>query len=86
MSLQRRSLFALALVAVVFAPVSRAQSALDAIAAKKSVAIAIPTDFPPYGFVGTDMAPQGLDVDMARLIAARLGATVELVPVTSANR
>jgi polar amino acid transport system substrate-binding protein len=54
--------------------------------AKKQINIAVPTDFPPYGFVGVDLAPQGLDVDMARLIAAKLGVKAELVPVTSANR
>ena len=90
MSLQRRSLLALTLAiglyGLVRSPAAYADSALDTIAAKKSIAIAIPTDFPPYGFVGTDMAPQGLDVDMARLIGAKLGAAVELVPVTSANR
>ena len=90
MSLQRRSLIALTLAlgvcGLAHSPAAFADSALDAIAAKKSIAIAIPTDFPPYGFVGTDMAPQGLDVDMARLIAAKLGVAVELVPVTSANR
>jgi polar amino acid transport system substrate-binding protein len=90
MSLQRRPLFALTLAVglagLLLTSAARADSALDAIVAKKSIAIAIPTDFPPYGFVGTDMAPQGLDVDMARLIAAKLGAAVELVPVTSANR
>ena len=32
------------------------------------------------------MKPQGLDIDMAQLIAAKLGVKVELVPVTSANR
>ena len=52
----------------------------------KTLKVAIPTDYPPYGFVGTDLAPQGLDVDMAKLIAAKLGVKVELVPVTSANR
>jgi len=86
MSLQRRLLPALALAAAFLSCAARAESALDAIASRKSVTIAIPTDFPPYGFVGTDMAPQGLDVDMARLVAAKLGAAVELVPVTSANR
>ena len=88
MSLQRRPFFALVLagLGLLGASSAFADSALDTIAAKRSIAIAIPTDFPPYGFVGTDMAPQGLDVDMARLVAARLGATVELVPVTSANR
>ena len=65
---------------------AHAQGALDAIVAKKSITIAIPTDFPPYGFVGVDLKPQGLDIDMANYIGARLGAKVELVPVTSANR
>jgi polar amino acid transport system substrate-binding protein len=63
-----------------------AQAALDEVMAKKLIRIAIPTDFPPYGFVGTDLKPQGLDIDMANLIGARLGVPVELVPVTSANR
>ena len=52
----------------------------------KKITIAIPTDFPPYGFVGTDLKPQGLDVEMANYIAAKLGVAIELAPVTSANR
>jgi polar amino acid transport system substrate-binding protein len=64
----------------------QAQAALDGVMAKKLITIAIPTDFPPYGFVGPDMNPQGLDIDMARLIATRLGVKVDLVPVTSTNR
>ena len=63
-----------------------AQSALDDVMKTKLIKIAIPTDFPPYGFVGTDLKPQGLDIDMANYIGAKLGAKVELVPVTSANR
>jgi polar amino acid transport system substrate-binding protein len=63
-----------------------AQTALDDVLAKKLILIAIPTDAAPYGFVGTDLKPQGLDVEMAELIAAKLGVKVELVPVTSANR
>jgi polar amino acid transport system substrate-binding protein len=86
-SLQRRPFLALVLAATLLPSLAaRAQSALDGVLAKKSIAIAIPTDFPPYGFVGTDMAPQGLDIDMARLIAAKLGVAIELVPVSSANR
>src|SRR5437868_14817550 len=65
---------------------AQAQTALDGITKSKTVKIAVPTDYPPYGFVGPDMAPQGLDVAVAQLIAAKLGAKVELVPVTSANR
>jgi len=88
-SLQRRHFNAIALALAAGLGLSTAafaDSALDGVMARKSITIAIPTDFPPYGFVGTDMAPQGLDVDMARLIAAKLGVAVELVPVTSANR
>lgn len=85
--MQRRPLMllALTLAAAASAP-AFAQNALDEILAKKQINIAIPTDFPPYGFVGTDLKPQGLDIDMANLIASKLGVKVELVPVTSANR
>ena len=50
------------------------------------IKIAIPTDFPPYGFVGPDLKPQGLDVGIANYIAGKIGAKIELVIVTSANR
>ena len=65
---------------------AHAQAALDDVMAKKIIVIAIPTDFPPYGFVGTDMVPKGLDIDMATYIGDKLGVKTELVPVTSANR
>lgn len=85
--MQRRPLITLALATAALLPLAaQAQNALDEVMTKKSIAIAVPTDFPPYGFVGTDLKPQGLDVDMANLIGAKLGVKVELVPVTSANR
>jgi polar amino acid transport system substrate-binding protein len=65
---------------------AHAQNALEGIEKSKTIKIAIPTDFPPYGFVDKDLKPQGLDVDTAQLIAAKMGVKVELVPVTSANR
>jgi len=65
---------------------AQAQSALDDIMSQKKITIAIPTDYPPYGFVGADLKPQGLDIDIGALIAAKLGVTLELVSVTSANR
>jgi polar amino acid transport system substrate-binding protein len=63
-----------------------AQTALETVQKAKLIKIAVPTDFPPYGFVGVDLQPQGLDVDMAKYIADKLGAKVELVAVTSGNR
>lgn len=65
---------------------AQAQAALDGVMKNKLIKIAVPTDFPPYGFVGVDLKPQGLDVDMANYIGSKMGVKVELVPVTSANR
>lgn len=65
---------------------AQAQTALDDILKAKEIKIAIPTDFPPYGSVGTDLKPQGLDIDIANYIAAKLGVKVELLPVSTANR
>jgi polar amino acid transport system substrate-binding protein len=83
-----KRLFALglALSVVLAATGAHAQTALDDVLKNKKITIAIPTDFPPYGFVGTDLKPQGLDIDMANYIASKLGVAVELAPVTSANR
>jgi polar amino acid transport system substrate-binding protein len=86
--MQKRPLFAaaVALLAALCVLPAQAQTALDDVMAKKTITIAVPTDFPPYGLVGTDLKPQGLDIDMANYIGAKLGVSVELVPVTSANR
>ncbi|GAA5165150.1 transporter substrate-binding domain-containing protein [Viridibacterium curvum] len=48
--------------------------------------VAVPQDFPPFGTVGTDMKPQGYDIDMGALIARDLGVKLELIPVSSTNR
>jgi polar amino acid transport system substrate-binding protein len=83
-----RKAFVLAITAAAFSlsAQSAIADALDDVMKEKLIKIAIPTDFPPYGFVGTDLKPQGLDIDMANYIAAKLGTKIELLPVTSANR
>lgn len=60
--------------------------ALDDIVKAGVIKVAVPQDFPPFGSVGTDLKPQGYDIDVAQLIADRLKVKLELVPVTSANR
>ena len=88
MNLSKRFLLPalLAFIALLSTGLANAQSALDSIQKSRLIKIAIPTDFPPYGFVGTDLQPQGLDIDMANYIGAKMGVKVELVTVTSANR
>lgn len=63
-----------------------AEDALAQIRQQGTVRIAVLTDFPPYGFAGPDLQPQGLDIDLARAIATKLGAKPQLVPVLGANR
>lgn len=65
---------------------SFAQDALTRILSKKTLRVAVPTDYPPYGFVGPDMVAKGIDIDMASLLGRKLGVKVELVPVTGPNR
>lgn len=87
MTLNRRFIStALAALALVATASVQAQTALDDILKTKTIKIAVPTDFPPYGMVGVDLKPQGLDVDMANYIAQKMAVNIELVPVTSANR
>lgn len=50
------------------------------------IRIAVPQDFPPFGSVGTDLQPQGYDIDMAQYLAKQMKLKLQLVPVTSANR
>lgn len=87
MKLNKR-IFSLGMAVLAFSAAAgvQAQTALADIMKTKEIKIAIPTDYPPYGFVGVDLVPQGMDIDMAKLIAAKLGVKVELLSVTSANR
>ena len=85
--LTRRVFFAIATLAATFGFGSASYAdALADITARGTLRVAVPQDFPPFGSVGTDMAPMGYDIDVANLIAEKLGVKTELVPVTSANR
>ncbi|RBJ83507.1 amino acid ABC transporter substrate-binding protein [Pseudomonas sp. MWU12-2534b] len=61
-------------------------SALDEVIARGTLKVAVPQDFPPFGSVGPDMQPRGLDIDTARLLAEQLKVKLELTPVNSTNR
>jgi len=86
MKTTRRLTLALAAAALLGAGAAHAQNALDDVLKAKSIKIGVPTDYPPYGFVGIDLQPQGLDIDMANYIGQKMGVKVELIPVISANR
>ncbi|AIO42948.1 MULTISPECIES: transporter substrate-binding domain-containing protein [Burkholderia] len=73
-------------VIALFAAAPAHADALDTIAKNGTLRVAVPEDYPPFGSVGTDMQPQGYDIDMAGLLAKALGVKLKLVPVNSANR
>jgi len=59
---------------------------LDNIKQSKVVKIGVFQDYPPFGSIGADMKPRDIDVDLAAVLAKKLGARAELVPVTGTNR
>ncbi|WP_424246826.1 transporter substrate-binding domain-containing protein [Collimonas pratensis] len=72
-------------VTALFSSTARADALAD-IVKSGVLKVAVPQDFPPFGSVTSDLKPQGLDIDVATLIAKKMGVKIELVPVTSANR
>lgn len=86
MKLKLLALGIVGVVASVLAVPAVADDGLANIMAQNLIRIAVPTDYPPFGFVGPDMQPKGMDIDMARLIAKKLGVKLELIPVTAPNR
>jgi polar amino acid transport system substrate-binding protein len=71
--------------ALTTAPAVRADG-LDDIMKAGVLRVAVPQDFPPFGSVDTEMKSVGLDIEVAALIAAKMGVKLELVPVASGNR
>lgn len=87
MSLKQTLSQALLVVATLVGAVSVSQAdILEDIQQRHVLRVAVPQDFPPFGSVGTDLQPQGFDIDMAQYVADQLGVELELIPVTSANR
>ena len=56
------------------------------IVSRGTLKVAVPQDLPPFGSIGPDMQPRGLDIDTARLIADQLQVKLQLTPVNSTNR
>ncbi len=74
------------IIAAGFSALTATADVLQDIKKRDLIRIAVPQDFPPFGSIGTDLKPQGIDIDMANYIADEMGVDIEIVPVTSANR
>jgi polar amino acid transport system substrate-binding protein len=59
---------------------------LAEIQAKKKIVLGVLTDFPPFGIMNDQQQPDGLDIELAKLLAKNLGVEPEIVSMTTANR
>jgi polar amino acid transport system substrate-binding protein len=67
------------------APSAQADS-LSAIKAAKKIRVGIDLGLPPYGMMDEKLQPAGVDVDVARKLAADMGVELEIVSSTGASR
>jgi polar amino acid transport system substrate-binding protein len=77
-------LAALASLAVLAVPSARADQ-LDDILAAQVLRVAVPKEFPPFGYM-KDGAPVGYDIAVARMLAREMKVRLEIVPVVSGER
>ena len=73
-STMKKLLIALAGAACLFTQLPAKADQLQDIEKRGTIRIAVPQDFPPFGSVGTDLQPQGYDIDMARYLAKNIVA------------
>lgn len=63
-----------------------AQDALDRIKERGKLVVGVKQDYRPWGFLDENGNIVGLEIDLARDVAGRLGTEIELVPVVASNR
>ena len=89
LSTSRRNLVAALLAVTLAAPMLSAPVRADALADIKSrgtIKVAIDLGLPPYGMIDANLKPVGSDVEVAELLATDLGAKLDIVKLTGANR
>jgi polar amino acid transport system substrate-binding protein len=59
---------------------------LEQILQRQRLIVGVKSDYPPWGMVAPDGSVVGLEPDLAKDVADRLGIALELVPVTTTNR
>ncbi|GGC47174.1 hypothetical protein GCM10011504_27050 [Siccirubricoccus deserti] len=74
------------LIGLAFPAAAADPDPLGTIRQRGSIAIGVKADYPLFGQLGADGRPEGMEIDLARDLARRLGVEARLVVVTSANR
>ncbi|MCV2867486.1 transporter substrate-binding domain-containing protein [Defluviimonas sp. WL0002] len=83
----KRLMGAAAAIAMVAAFSTAAQAdKLDDIKAAGKIVVGVKQDYKPWGYLTSDGELTGLEIDLAKDVASRLGVEAELVPVVASNR
>ncbi|MFG6279089.1 transporter substrate-binding domain-containing protein [Microbacterium sp. 5K110] len=61
-------------------------SSLNKVLTNKKLVVGVFADAPPYGVMNSSGEYEGFDIDAARALASSLGAEIEFVSTTNANR
>ena len=77
---------AIALVVSAFGLTSASADVLDTIKERGKLIVGVKADYKPYGFLDSSGAVIGIEPDLAKDVADKLGVEVEYVPVVSSNR
>lgn len=83
--MKRLAALAVALAAITALPAA-AQDSLAKIKEKGLLVVGVKNDYKPWGLLDPSGNIIGLEIDLAKDVAGRLGVKVELLPVTAANR
>jgi polar amino acid transport system substrate-binding protein len=76
---------AFALGAIIGGP-AVAQDGLSKIKQRGKIVVGVKNDYKPWGFLDPSGKNVGMELDLAKDVADRLGVSLETVPVTAANR
>ncbi|HEY1857729.1 transporter substrate-binding domain-containing protein [Acidocella sp.] len=71
---------------VVFGPNMARADELQDIKSSGVLVVGVKADYPPFGYLSPTGASIGIEPDLARNLAQRLGVKVQFVPVVAANR
>lgn len=86
MSISRRTAIGGAAALIGTASQAQGTDTLAAIKARGKLIAGVKNDYRPYGFLDPSGQIVGLELDLAREVAERIGVTLETVPVIAANR
>src|SRR5437763_1453144 len=67
-------------------PSSAQESTYDVVKKRATLIAGVKNDYPPFGFVDGDGKWVGIEVDMSKYIADKLGVALKMEPVTSRTR